>query len=153
MIDAQFEEWMARKRAEMAANPQPETGPRILPTVVHIIYRDENDAWNISNAQVLSQIQVLNEDFMRQNPDTGNTPIAFRPVASNSDIQFCLAQQDPSGNPTNGIIRHAFPNTTCYRDWETNKTNIYAHRCTSQTNQTNNTNTKQTQTHTQTPLS
>ena len=114
VIDAQFEEWMARKRAEMAANPQPETGPRILPTVVHIIYRDENDAWNISNAQVLSQIQVLNEDFMRQNPDTGNTPIAFRPVASNSNIQFCLAQQDPSGNPTNGIIRHAFPNTTSY---------------------------------------
>jgi PKD repeat protein len=113
-IDAQFEAWMARKRAEMAANPQPETGPRILPTVVHIIYRNENDAWNISNAQVLSQIQVLNEDFMRQNPDTGNTPVVFRPVASNSNIQFCLAQQDPAGNPTNGIIRHAFPNTTSY---------------------------------------
>jgi len=113
-IDAQFEEWMARKRAEMAANPQPETGPRILPTVVHIIYRNESDAWNISNAQVLSQIQVLNEDFMRQNPDTANTPVVFRPVASNSNIQFCLAQQDPSGNPTNGIIRHAFPNTTSY---------------------------------------
>jgi len=114
MIDVRFEEWMARKRTEMAVHPQPETGPRILPTVVHIIYRNESDAWNISNAQVLSQIQVLNEDFMRQNPDTGNTPVVFRPVASNSNIQFCLAQQDPSGNPTNGIIRHAFPNTTSY---------------------------------------
>jgi hypothetical protein len=47
----------------------------------------------------------MNEDFSRTNADTSNTPADFRTVAGNPNFQFCLAQRDPSGKPTTGIIR------------------------------------------------
>lgn len=74
-----------------------------IPVVVHIVYR--TSAENISDAQVQSQIQVLNEDFRRQNADAANTPSLFASVAADVEIQFCLATRDPQGNPTNGITR------------------------------------------------
>ena len=36
-----------------------------IPVVVHVIY--QNSSQNISNAQILSQIDVLNEDFRKNN--------------------------------------------------------------------------------------
>ncbi len=74
-----------------------------IPVVVHVVYRLSSE--NISDAQVLSQIDVLNEDFARTNADASNTPSAFASLAANTDIQFCLATVDPNGNPTNGINR------------------------------------------------
>ena len=44
-------------------------------------------------------------DFTRMNSDTTSTPPVFQTIASNPQIQFCLAQRDPLGNPTNGITR------------------------------------------------
>ncbi|MDP2189313.1 MAG: M43 family zinc metalloprotease [Sphingobacteriaceae bacterium] len=117
--DVQFERWIAERIALMQVQGGVES-EYVLPVVVHIIYQNENNPWNISNAQVLSQMQVLNEDFLRTNPDTVNTPPAFLPAAVNTSISFCLAQRDPQGNPTTGIIRHAFPNTTA---WSTNAFN------------------------------
>ncbi|MEO0470264.1 MAG: M43 family zinc metalloprotease [Bacteroidota bacterium] len=75
-----------------------------VPVVVHVVYN--NSEQNISDAQIRSQIKVLNEDFQRMNGDAISTPQAFRPRAANSRISFQLAQIDPSGNPTTGITRH-----------------------------------------------
>ncbi len=74
-----------------------------IPVVVHVIYKTSSQ--NISDKQVQSQIDVLNEDFMMSNPDTSKIPEAFRPVAANSQIQFCLAAYDPDGDSTSGIVR------------------------------------------------
>ncbi len=74
-----------------------------IPVVVHVVYKTALQ--NISDAQILSQIEVLNEDFRRLNLDASNTPAAFLPVAADCQIQFCLAQKDPNGNATNGIER------------------------------------------------
>ena len=79
------------------------TGTIVIPTVVHIVYR--TSAENISDAQVQSQIDVLNEDFRRLNADASNTPSVFQGVAADAEIQFCLASVDPSGNATTGITR------------------------------------------------
>lgn len=76
-----------------------------IPVVVHVVYNTASQ--NISNAQIISQINVLNQDFGRTNSDTTNTPTAFKPIAANTGIQFCLAQRDPAGNPTNGIERRS----------------------------------------------
>ena len=48
---------------------------------------------------------MLNEDFSRTNNDANNTPLSFLPIVSDMQINFCLAQQNPDGNPTNGIVR------------------------------------------------
>lgn len=75
----------------------------LIPVVVHVVYN--NAAQNISDAQIHSQIQVLNEDFQRRNADKVNTPSAFSSVAGNANVEFKLAKIDPNGNPTEGITR------------------------------------------------
>ena len=74
-----------------------------IPVVVHIVYNNSNE--NISDAQIQSQIDILNEDFRRLNSDASNTPSAFQAVAADCEIEFCLASVDPNGNSTNGITR------------------------------------------------
>jgi len=74
-----------------------------IPVVVHVVYNKAEQ--NISDAQIRSQIEALNNDYRRLNADTGLTPEIFRPLAADTRIQFQLAQQDPAGNPTFGITR------------------------------------------------
>jgi hypothetical protein len=78
-----------------------------IPVVVHVVWRTSGQ--NISDQQIQSQIEALNEDFARLNADTGNTPSVFRAAAAATPFRFCLAQTDTNGNPTNGIERR---NTT-----------------------------------------
>lgn len=75
----------------------------IIPVVVHVVYND--NVQNISDAQVLSQIQSLNEDYRRRNADKVNTPDVFKNVAADTRIEFCLAKVDPDGRATSGIVR------------------------------------------------
>ncbi|WGD35709.1 immunoglobulin-like domain-containing protein [Olleya sp. YS] len=70
-----------------------------IPVVVHVLYRNSTE--NISVAQIQSQLDVLNEDFRRTNPDADNT----WSQAADSEIQFCLSSVDPNGNATTGITR------------------------------------------------
>ena len=74
----------------------------MVPVVVHVLYN--NNTQNISDAQVISQIVSLNNDFRRKNADTVNTPAPFKSVAADTRIQFCLAKVDPKGKYTTGII-------------------------------------------------
>ncbi|MCS7073308.1 MAG: M43 family zinc metalloprotease [Bacteroidia bacterium] len=74
-----------------------------IPVVVHVVYNTA--AQNISDAQVLSQIEILNKDFRKLNSDTNLVPNVFKPLAADTEIEFCLATRDPNGNPTNGITR------------------------------------------------
>ncbi|MCC7301578.1 MAG: T9SS type A sorting domain-containing protein [Bacteroidia bacterium] len=97
-------------------NPELQTqgGPRIIPVVFHIIHVGGTE--NISKAQVLDQMRILNEDFRRLNPDTVNTPGPFKPLAGDANIEFRLAQKDPSGNCTDGIVRKYSPLSVNARD-------------------------------------
>ena len=102
-----------RHTEHVLQNPQRAvTGTIVIPTVVHIVYR--NSSQNITDAQVQSQIAVLNEDFRRLNADAANTPSVFLGVAADAEIQFCLASVDPSGNPTTGITRTASTRTSAF---------------------------------------
>ena len=72
-----------------------------IPVVFHVLYNTA--AENISEAQVLSQLQIMNDDFRRLNADQDNVWAQ----AADTQIEFCLATQDPQGNPTDGILRVA----------------------------------------------
>ena len=87
----------------IVSNPQGERALVTIPVVVHVVYN--TTAENISDAQIQSQITVLNQDFRRLNADAANTPSAFAGLAGDANIQFCLASVDPNGNATNGILR------------------------------------------------
>jgi hypothetical protein len=111
-----FEDWINKKIVEKNSKPQimkVQAEPRVIPVVVHVLHNGTAvgvDA-NISDAQILSQIRVLNEDFRRKNADAIRTPEEFLPVAADANIEFVLAKQDPNGLPTNGIVRKQGPKT------------------------------------------
>lgn len=74
-----------------------------IPVVVHVVYY--NSTQNISDAQIATQIDVMNADFRRLNSDASNTPSVWQGIAADCEVNFCMAQQDPSGNATDGIVR------------------------------------------------
>ncbi len=84
-------------------NQRTEATVYTIPVVVHVLYN--TSALNISQAQIQSQIDVLNEDFRRTNSDYTLTPSEFAGVVADSEIEFVLATTDPNGNPTNGVTR------------------------------------------------
>ncbi len=76
-----------------------------IPVVFNIVYN--TTAENISDAQILSQLNILNEDFRKLNADVANTPAIFASLAADCEINFCLATRDPNGNATTGIRRQS----------------------------------------------
>ncbi len=106
-----------------STNPSPVYDPAaalyLIPVVVHVIQNSGGTGF-LTAAQVESQIDILNEDFLA---------LAGTPGQNGSDvqIQFYLATEDPSGTPTTGITYST--NTTWFNDgggyyntlaWDTN---------------------------------
>lgn len=81
-----------------------------IPVVVHVLYNITEE--NISDAQIQSQIDVLNKDFRKLNSDIGSVPTAFAGLAADSEVEFCLATVDPNGATTTGITRTSTTKTS-----------------------------------------
>lgn len=124
-----FENWLAPKIQQIKANRIAGKSSMVvynIPVVIHIVHNGDaiGTGENITDAQALSQIQVMNEDFRRLTGTPGGANTTG--LAVDVEINFCIAQQDEMGNPTNGVIRH---NITPYSnnvadgaggpDWET----------------------------------
>src|SRR5690242_41388 len=73
---------------KIAAKENGQDAPVIItiPVVVHVLYK--TSAQNISDEQINSQIDAMNNDFRRRNADTVNTPDRFKPFAADIQIQF-----------------------------------------------------------------
>lgn len=86
----------------------------VVPTVIHVVYHSASQ--NLSDAQLMTQMDVLNEDYRRTNADAAETPPYFAGVAADCEIEFCLASTDPDGNPTSGITRTSSTRTSFTTD-------------------------------------
>ena len=97
----QFEHWLSSKRVEgfTTLNATYE-----IPVVIHIIHNGEalGEGFNYSTERIESQIRTLNEDFRRKE---GTPGFNSHPDGEDSKVEFVLAQVDPEGNPTDGIVR------------------------------------------------
>ncbi len=103
----------------------PSNGLISIPVVVHVIQNTGGTGF-ISESRVQSQIDVLNEDFQAIAGTNGSN-------GTDSQFEFFLATEDPSGNPTSGITYST--NNTWFNDsgsywntlaWNTNRyLNIY----------------------------
>ena len=91
------------RRYELGESAPLRIGVTRIPVVVHVVWNTPSQ--NISDAQVASQIDVLNRDFRRTNPDYTTTPAAYLPLATDAQIEFYLATATPAGGPSNGIER------------------------------------------------
>ncbi len=109
-LDHRYEDWLQPLIQQMEQQKAASKGAAVvytIPVVFHVIHNGTNVgvSFNISDAQIQSQLDVLNEDFRRLNPDAVNTPSVFTSVAADCEVNFCLAQTDPNGNATTGIDR------------------------------------------------
>ncbi|CAM1362236.1 GEVED domain-containing protein [Tenacibaculum xiamenense] len=105
-------ETFTQEKVRMMGHPGRQVVGNIIkiPVVVHVIYSNSQE--NISQAQIQSQIDVINEDYRRTNSDQTNK----WSQAADTQIEFYLAQVDPNGNSTNGVTRKSSSKTS----WGTN---------------------------------
>ncbi|MEQ1732100.1 MAG: M43 family zinc metalloprotease [Bacteroidia bacterium] len=97
----------AKNNAQRSANygsRKQQVGPYTIPVVFHILHLGGNE--NISDAQVLDQMNILNIDYGKRNADTTAIIPSFKTIADSTNIRFALATKDPQGNCTNGIIHY-----------------------------------------------
>ena len=69
-------------------DPVPYVGTITIPVIINII---ENNAGDVTQAQIDSQIAILNEDFNNNNPNTTNAPAEFAGLVADTNITFTLA--------------------------------------------------------------
>jgi hypothetical protein len=98
--------WTYRRGARSPAR----SGPTRISVVVHVVWNTATQ--NISDAQIQSQIDVLNQDFRMTNADIGQVPTVWQSVAADAQVEFVLATTDPQGNPTSGITRTPTPRSS-----------------------------------------
>ena len=98
LIERHTQEFVRERQASSANRSQSQLMVTI-PVVFHVIYANETE--NISDAQIQSQLDILNEDFRRLNANQDDVWAQ----AADTQIEFCLASQDPDGNESNGILR------------------------------------------------
>ena len=117
--------WIATNGETVKRNSSA-TATYVIPVVFHVIHK--GGAENISDAQILDQMNIINRDYRRQNPDTTATYSPFKSVAADCDIEFRLAKKDPNGNCTTGINRiyspltdNARQNVKALIDWPRNQ--------------------------------
>lgn len=102
--EAAFEELMKAKAQE---KDQTKGVVYTIPVVIHVIHNGEavGTGSNLSDADAAAIITVMNEQFRKTNADTLWPGDPFYDLSVDTEIEFCLAQRDPQGNPTSGITR------------------------------------------------
>ncbi|MEO8235367.1 MAG: T9SS type A sorting domain-containing protein [Flavobacterium sp.] len=126
----QFEAWLApqieRIKAERASGKNIQAVYNI-PVVIHIVHDGDclGTGENITDAQAISQITVMNQDYRKMAATPGGANSTG--LAVDCEINFVLAKRDPAGNPSTGVVRHqitpyanAVADGAGGPDWETN---------------------------------
>ena len=93
----EFENWLQANISKQNDNPLAKDAIYTIPVIMHIVHNGESvgSGENLSTAQVLAQIDVLNEDFRRIAGTPGYNTNA---VGADTEIEFCPAVFDPQGN-------------------------------------------------------
>lgn len=80
-----------------------------IPVVVHVLHLGEpvGTGTNISDEQIIDAVRGANERWRQRNTTEG----------VDMEVQFCLAQTDPNGNPSTGIVRKDASGIAQYKDY------------------------------------
>ncbi len=86
-----------------------------IPVVFHVLYK--TSIQNISDAQINSQLTILNNDFRKLNSDFSTVvPAAFQGLGADVEIVFCKATRTPAGVASTGIERKSVPSTFVFEN-------------------------------------
>ena len=104
MPDQAWNDWFNTKVEEFKANnsaQKNQSANYTIPIVFHVIHSGQAVGTypNISQAQINSQISILNNDYAGTGFNVGNfASTGFsQSLIANCNISFCLAERDPSG--------------------------------------------------------
>jgi Pregnancy-associated plasma protein-A/Secretion system C-terminal sorting domain len=81
-----------------------------IPVVIHVMHlpgTPVGTAENISDAQIQTGMLHLNQAYRKLTSDFNGIGRNPNIVGADVELEFCLAKQDPNGNPTDGIDRVA----------------------------------------------
>lgn len=98
----EWNKWFNEKVEEFVKNQQQnktQLPNYTIPVIVHVVHGGQSVGTypNVSQAQINSQIAILNNDYAGIGLNNGNAPAPFAPLKANCNINFCLAQKDPTG--------------------------------------------------------
>ena len=103
-IRIQAENFLQQYQSEVSSRNMMTTN---IPVVVHVFHTGQSvgtatsTGANPSDAQIMSAISNMNNAFTHTGPYASLTG-----YTSTLDVNFSLAQRDPNGNATSGIVRH-----------------------------------------------
>ncbi|RJE73369.1 collagenase [Pseudoalteromonas sp. MSK9-3] len=109
-LTSQIQQRMAQVSDDAALNGNGVAGRYYIPVVVHVYgdrYNCETGTYCLTEQKIIEGLNKTNEDFRGLITDDGPISAQFQAIRENLDIEFVLAKKDPSGNVTNGIVRHA----------------------------------------------
>ncbi len=92
-----------------------------VPVVFHILH--QGGVENILDADVITAMAQINKDYSKLGSDISTIHTSFSGLYVDAEIRFQLANKDPNGNCTNGIIHHYDANT----NWNQNNIAAYAY--------------------------
>lgn len=75
-----------------------------IPVVVHVVHNPDTPEEKVTKAQIDDMIAALNEAYGTTQTDFVREP--FKDVVGNPYIKFALADEDPEGQPTDGVVYH-----------------------------------------------
>jgi hypothetical protein len=79
----------AATRARRSAGIVVQRGLLRIPVIVHVLHKTDEE--NVSDAQIESQLDVLNQDFRATNSDLAGVPAVWRALATDAQLEFHLA--------------------------------------------------------------
>lgn len=95
------------RQQELLNGGQAEQVDFVIPVVFHLLHN--NGVEHISDAQILTALDILNRDYELLNQDAANVDPEFTPAESH--IQFALATKAPDGTCFTGITHTVDPIT------------------------------------------
>ncbi len=110
---AEYQAFLQQQSQNQAAKTSSVQPTYTVPVVFHILHQGEplGTAPNIDDSECISALAQVNRDYSRLGSDTGTIDPLFKPLYENANMQFMLAQKDPNGNCTSGIVHHYDNNT------------------------------------------
>lgn len=104
-VAGDFQTYLHKKATQKTASLVTYT----IPVVFHILHT--NGPENVADADCISALNQVNQDYARASGDTITIDPLYEPLYVNSRIKFVLAKKDPQGNCTTGIVHHYDENT------------------------------------------
>lgn len=98
----QLEEWTAHY-IQNEYDPSARTAIYTIPVVFHVLHT--NGPENISDAQIYSALELMNDNFNKLNASWTTVNPAFLGIVADCQIEFKLAKKKHNGQCTNGITR------------------------------------------------